>query len=317
MAFQWLRRAFVLAASSLLLAACGGGGDVVSQLQPSRIVAFGDGFSDLGQVGGARYTVNGGGNLWSQQLAARYGLPLTAAAAGGTSYATGNARVAAEPDAAGNAATPTIAEQIDTFLASGGTFGAGDLVLINGGISDVIVQGRDAIAGVQSGDQAVAGVRQAGRDMGAQVRRLVDAGARYVVVVGPYNLGRSAWVRGGPREGLLQQLSSAFDEELKIAIVDLGSRVLYVDLAFYYNLVTASPTAYTLNEAAVNTVVCNTVDPGPGIGIGPGRVNSALCNTGTVVADPNVFFFADPVYPTPRAHVLFGDYAYDRVRNRF
>lgn len=315
MAFQWLRRAFVLAASCLLLTACGGGEDVVDQLQPSRVVAFGDGFSDLGQVNGARYTVNGAGNLWSQQLAARYGLRLTAAAAGGTSYATGNARIVAEPDAAGSTATPTIAEQIDTFLATGG-FQERDLVLINGGMSDLIVQGQAAITGMQGGAQAEAAVRQAGRDLGAQVRRLVGAGARYVVAVGPYNLGRSAWVRGGPHEGLLQQLSSAFDEEFKISIVDLGSRVLFVDLAFYYNLVTASPTAYSLNEA-VNTVVCNTVDPGPGIGIGAGRVNSALCNTGTVVADPNAFFFADPVYPTPRAHQLFGDYAYDRVRGRF
>ena len=58
MSFQRLRRALLLAlcASSALLAACGGG-NVESQLVPSRIIAFGDGFSDLGQ-GGTRYTVN-------------------------------------------------------------------------------------------------------------------------------------------------------------------------------------------------------------------------------------------------------------------
>ncbi len=315
MAFQRLRRAFVLAASSVLLAACGGGGDVVSQLQPSRIVAFGDGFSDVGQVGGARYTVNGVGGVWSQQLAARYGLPLNAAAAGGTSYATGNARVTAKPDAAGNAATPAIAEQISAFLSAGGAFGSNDLVLVNGGISDIVVQARGVVTGSQGVDAARSNVSQAGRELGDQVRRLVGAGARQVVVVGSYNLGRSPWARGIGQTSLLENLSSRFNEQLLISIADLGSRVLYVDLAFYFNLVTANPGAYSLDDAA--TVVCNTVDPGPGIGIGAGQVNSALCNTGTVVADPARRLFADPVYPTPRGHQLFGDYAYDRVRGRF
>src|SRR5205085_7541316 len=111
MASQWLRRALLWAASAsiLLLAGCGGG-NVVSRFTPDRLVSFGDAFSDLGQ-NGRRYTVNDGQvNNWTDVLARSYGRTLTATSAGGTSYATGNARVTAKPDAAGNAATLTVAE---------------------------------------------------------------------------------------------------------------------------------------------------------------------------------------------------------------
>src|SRR6478735_8739282 len=118
MSFNWKRRVLLAlaSASALLMAACGSG-TIESQLQPSRIVVFGDGMADLGQVGGRRYTVNDNTvNIWTQEVAARFGLPLAAAAGGGTSFATGNARVIAKPDAAGSAATPTVAEQIDSLL---------------------------------------------------------------------------------------------------------------------------------------------------------------------------------------------------------
>src|SRR5262245_31265312 len=141
MATQWLRRAVRLAACApaLLLAACGGS-TIESQLTPSRLVAFGDGFADLGQ-NGARYTINDGStNNWTATVASNFGRPLAPSVSGGLSRATGNARVAATPDAAGNAATPTVAAQVDAFLA-GDRPAASDLVILNAGVADVIVQG--------------------------------------------------------------------------------------------------------------------------------------------------------------------------------
>ena len=65
--------------------------------------------------------------------------------------------------------------------------------------------------------------------------------------------------------------------------------------------------------------VCTSVDPGPGIGTGAGKVNSALCTPATLRpgADANRYVFADGVYPTPHAHVRFADYAYNRIRDRW
>jgi outer membrane lipase/esterase len=317
MATQWLRRAasaLAAGAVSVLLAACGSG-SIESQLTPTRVVVFGDGMADIGQKG-ARYTINDGTiNNWTSFVAFNLGLDLQPSATGGLSYAAGNARVLAKPDAAGDASTPTLKEQIDTFVATR-TFGENDLVLVNAGTSDVIAEAAAVMAGTQSREQMLERLGQTGRDLGAQVRRLVAAGAKHVVVAGPYNLGRSSWARSTAQETLLTDASGRFNDQFLISVVDLGASVLYVDAALYYNLVTAAPTAYALINAT--DPACNSVDPGPGIGIGTGQVNSLLCSASTLVAsDASAYVFADRVYTTPAAQRLFGEYALGRIRSRW
>ena len=88
--------------------------------------------------------------------------------------------------------------------------------------------------------------------------------------------------------------------------------------AYYFNLVTGSPSSYGFDNA--DDPVCTSVDAGNGIGIGAGQVNSALCTTATLrpnVANYNRYVFADRVYATPEAHRLFGTYAYDRLHARW
>lgn len=318
MSCNWKRRVLLAlaTASALLVAACGSG-TIESQLQPSRVVAFGDGMSDLGQVANRRYTVNDGTvNIWTQDMASRFGLGLSATAAGGGSFATGNARVNTKPDAAGNAATLTVKEQVDAFLA-GGVIGANDLLVISGGTADIVAEMAQVTAGTQTTTQMLANVGQAGRDLATQVRRLVQAGATHVVVVGPYNLGRSPWAASIGQGSFLTQASTKFNEELLVAIVDLGASALYVDAALFFNLVEANPGNYDLDN--VSGAVCISTDPGPGIGIGSGQVNSALCDPGTVLpgANYNRFLFADAVYFTPQAHRRFGEYAHSKIRGRW
>jgi phospholipase/lecithinase/hemolysin len=317
MASKLLRRGLLLAvaASALVLAACGGG-TVQSQFAPTRVVAFGDGMADLGQ-NGKRYTINDGtvGN-WTEVVSLGYLKTLTPSAAGGLSYATGNARVVAKPDAAGNSSTRTVVEQVDTFLAASAPT-VNDLVMFNAGTSDVIVQGKAVIDGTQTQAQATAAVEQAGIDLAGQVRRLVNAGANHVVVVGSYNLGRSVWAFETGQANLLQTLSGRFNDKLLVSLVDLGASVLYVDAALYFNLVTSSPSGYTIND--VTHSICTSVDPGPGIGTGAGQINSNLCTGNTLLtgADRTVYLFADRIYPTPRGQQLFGDYATNRIHDRW
>lgn len=317
MAANWMRRTALVAAvaSAALLAACGSS-TTESAITPERFIAFGDAHADVGQKG-SRYTVNDGSvNNWTLQVAANYGKPLTPASAGGKSYAVGNARVKLKPDATGDASTPTITEQIDTFLASG-SFGAKDVVFLSGGISDVIA----GMAGVQAGTQTeaamVAAARQAGEDMAAQVRRLVNAGAKYVVVTGTYDLSKTPWAKAIGREALLSNASSRFNDGLLVGIVDLGANVLYVDSAYYVNLYTSVPGNYGFNNSTA--AVCTSVDAANGIGIGAGQVNSALCTPSTLLpgASQTSYVFADTVYLTPSAQRQFGTYAYDRLRARW
>ncbi|WP_298213314.1 SGNH/GDSL hydrolase family protein [Acidovorax sp.] len=317
MAANWMRRTVMVAAcaSAALLAACGSS-TTESAISPQRFIAFGDALSDVGQ-NGSRYTVNDGSvNNWTLQVANNYGKPLTSVSAGGTSYATGNARVNAKPDAAGNTSTRTITEQIDAFLA-GGSFVNTDLVIVSGGISDVIAGMAAVNAGTQTEAAMVAAARKAGEDLAAQVRRLVTAGAKYVVVTGTYDLSKTPWAKTIGREALLTNASSRFNDGLLVGIVDLGANVLYVDSAYYVNLYTGVPGNYGFNNAT--TPVCTSVDAKNGIGIGAGQVNSALCNSSTLLpsASQTSYVFADPIYLTPSAQRQFGTYAYDRLRARW
>lgn len=317
MSCVWMRRALLAAASAaaLVLAACGSG-TIESELHPSRIVTFGDGLADLGQTGSS-YTVNDGGiDNWTQHVALSFGVELKPAVAGGTAFATGNARVSRKPDAAGNSATPTVAEQIDAFIA-GGPLGPNDVLIVNAGTADVVAEMARFTAGTQTREQMLDELKQVGRDLAAQVRRLVDAGAPHVVVVGTYDLGRSPWARAIGQEQLLADASARFNEQLLVSMVDLGHNVLYVDAPLVFNIMVTEPGVYGMTNSV--DPVCTSVDPGPGIGIGPGQVNSALCTTATLPADANynLFAFADRIYPTPSAHRAFGDYAYSRIRQRW
>lgn len=320
MAVNWLRRSVLAAAgvsAALLLTACGSS-TIESALTPERFVAFGDGFSDVGQVGGKRYTVNDGSvNNWTQQVASSYSMALLPTSAGGTSYAQGNARITLKPDAAGQAATPTVTEQVNAFLASGGVK-AGDVVLLGAGTADIVAEAAAVQGGTQTTAQMLAHLDQAGKDLGAQVVRLANAGAQHIVLAGAYNLGRSPWAIANGQVDLLTQASSKFNESLLVSLVDQGDKVLYIDTAYYFNLVTASPSSYSFDNAT--TAVCTSVDAGNGIGTGPGQVNSALCTPSTLlpgVANSAKYVFADNVYVTPEAQRLFGTYAYDRLHARW
>lgn len=310
------RRGFLLAAGAAsVLAACGSG-TIESALKPTRIIAFGDGLSDLGK-NGSRYTVNDGSvNVWTAQIASNYGIVLTSVTAGGWSYAEGNARVTGRPDAAGSTLAVSIKQQIDAFLASS-SFGTSDLVLINGGLSDIVYEMAAVTAGTQTTDQMVANVAKAAQDLAAQLQRLVLAGAKYVVVAGVYNLAKSPWAISIAKEALLGTASSKFNEQLLVNIVGLGTNVLYSDAAYYYNLVTAAPTGYALLDST--SVMCTSIDPTNGIGIGVNKVNSSLCNTGTIATglDYTKYAFADPLYFTPAAQALFGNFAYTRLKARW
>ncbi len=317
MAANWMRRTVVVAAcaSAALLAACGSS-TIESGLTPERFIAFGDAFSDVGQKG-ASYTVNDGSiSNWTQQIASRYGKTIAPAASGGLSYAAGNARISAKPDVAGDATTLTITEQIDRFLASG-SFGDNDVVFVNAGPSEVIAGMAAVRAGTLTPADMVAEARKAGQELAAQVRRLVTAGAKQVVVTGTYDLGKTPWATAINEVALLSDASSRFNEDLLVNMVDLGANVLYIDTAYYVNLYVDFPDSYGFENST--GPVCTSVDTGNGIGIGTGQVNSALCNTSTLLpgANHNRYVFADAVYMTPSAHRQLGDYAYDRLRYRW
>lgn len=314
------RRSLLAAAgatvSAAVLSACGSS-TVESANTPTRFISFGDGFSDVGQSG-SRYTVNDGTvNVWAQQVAASYGSTLTAVSSGGFGYAVGNARVTNTTNAVGTAGAGSITTQIDTFLASH-QFATSDLVIVQGGFSDIIAEYASYSAGTITQAQFYANVAAAGVELATQIKRVVAAGARYVLAAGSYYLGITPWAIGLNQASVITEASKQFNDALLVAIVDLGNNVLFVDTAYYFNLFSNAGASFGFSN--VVTPVCVSADAGVGIGIGAGEVNSALCSASTLiggVTDYSVYLFADKVYPSPSAHRQFGVYAYDRLRARW
>lgn len=298
---SWFRRAaqaLACAGALGLLAACGSG-SVVSDLDPKRFLTVGDSFMDVGQAG-TRYTVNDGSNNWVQELAAQYGQTVTPASAGGFGYAQGHARVsAADPGGA-----PSVTEQITTLLANTTLHANDDVVIINGGTHDIVA----AVAATGISDATTEAVREAGKALAEQVRRVVRSGGKHVAVAGVPLLGNSPWGRSLGEEGKINDLSIAFNTALLTEIVDLGAHVLYLDAAFFFDLMYDKPENYQFDNG--KDPVCTTPD-------------ASTCNPSTVAnADYNRWMFADGLHFTPRALQHFGsdrysENAYNRFKNRW
>jgi phospholipase/lecithinase/hemolysin len=279
-------------ASAALLTACGSG-TIVDPFTPTRVLSVGDSFSDLGQDG-KRYTVNDDTiNIWSQQAAINWGLPLVASNKGGLSYARGDALVTGPT---GNSIEAQVTE-----LLSKNKLQAGDLVLINGGLADIMTN----VAASGFSAQTTANVQAAGRALGAQVQRVVNAGATHVLVVGVFPLGLSPLGISTGQTTNFDNITLAFNNALKLAIVDLGANVLYLDSAQYYGQVYYAPTNFPpLNNST--TVACTTV-----------LVTDCTPATITPGFDYNTLLYASSVYFTPTAHRLLGNYAFNRVKDRW
>jgi outer membrane lipase/esterase len=181
--WRWIVRTAVRVSGLALvavLAACGGSEVIPSNYKPSRIIVFGDGLSDNGSFGNrTRLAVNDGAQVnWTERVAVSYGLTLTHAIDGGTNYARAHARIDTKPDLVGNAATPTVREQIDTFLGRD-RFGANDLVILGGGTSDMVFEA------LKNGNTAAAESAMDGhaRALAVQVRRMISAGARRLLAL--------------------------------------------------------------------------------------------------------------------------------------
>lgn len=300
---------FCLLGLTTLLVSCGSS-TITDPFKPTRVVVFGDGFSDL--TANNQYTVNDGStNNWASQIAANYGVSVV-------SHARGNARISNAIGAGGVAVTSVTAQ------VAGFAYQPNDLVVINAGFSDLIAEANTAAGGANSAANATA----YGTALGNLVRSMVAAGAKHIAVSNVYDLSKT------PAAGILTNLATlngsrgalvvAFNDALKAnlgsaTLTNVGDNVRLVDLEAYFNLVRASPTAYSFVNAT--TIACNSNDataaPG-GIGIGTNQINSKLCTTGTLAqAAYNSYVFADAVYPTPVFHRAWGANVYSQLVARW
>lgn len=225
--FRARRTAWPLAAAAalLVLAACGGGGsDTTPRDSVSRVVVFGDSLADVGTFGGVRATIQGN-DMYPERVAQSYGLAkgcnfyvfngttfVANSAAGCANFAIGGGVINRFSSSLAAADPRGIGVQFATATA-GGNFGAGDLLVVDGGGNDAA-----ALVGayLKAGQPAPAG----------------DGGASYVALLGTQLTSTqvNAAVAGGAT-GLaaagvtyMQALGDTFYNMIKTGALDKGAQ---------------------------------------------------------------------------------------------
>jgi outer membrane lipase/esterase len=405
-----------LALASLLVG-CGGSSSTVNPLVATRVIAFGDAFSDVGDgsatftTRNGRYTINGATSSGiatittpttvAETLANFYGLWGTAPVArkmvsgsypaitmpttGVVSYAVGNSMI--NPSASmliGDTVTyrdglggtdATLGTQITQFLADGGpkendliviTAGTRDLLSLavrylgNTGATTKLADGTtpwtpptglvDKLGGGLGNADVYSRLDSTTTELVTQIAKLIDAGAKHVVVLEPMNLSRTPWGLSLDAASVTFLRSLSYDTDtsctsgnnqnslhckLTIALSNkypptvYGQKLLAVDLAQYINLLSGTTSTGSINtytsyfSQLPTTPACAVTTPGTTPVLSGSYDASSLSSTWTSGCDADTtvwsaiatypftgFMFADNLNLTPQGNALLANYIY-------
>lgn len=232
---------FGFVAAMLLLASCGGGGEQDNSFTPTRIIAFGDESSVIddfqGDANGRKYSINGtvsstdptlackSNPIWIQTIASNYGnLVFPQCNPQPTAVDSPSSRIRAQF----GAMAADLSAQIDAQQAESG-FRNGDLATVLVGVNDVLAQYAQYPA---VGEPTLtANVQAAGVEVGNQVNRLANAGAKVIVTTipdvgySPYALAEKAAHIDTDRQQLIIRLVAAFNAALRSTLINDGHRI--------------------------------------------------------------------------------------------
>lgn len=353
-----IRSRLAAALAAVLLGACGGGGDgdQTPSVQYDKLVSFGDSLSDVGTHnvgtiaflsantgGGGRWTTNspGGGEIWTERLAAQIGVAKPCAAetglqpnitdltsatittvAGCFSYAQGSARVTSPlgPNSIALQQAPfnqttlgliakPLADQMAAHLtASGGSYSGKELVTVLAGANDVFME--LSLTAPTDPTAAVTNVATAGAALGQLIKsQIVAKGAKRVLVLNVPDVAGTPFAKGldqakAGTAGLIDTMVKAFNAQLAVQLQGVPE----VRLADAYTVSkdqVANPAQYGLVN--VTDVACgpNALSTSP-----TANGTSLVCNaSNTRVADVSRYQFADDVHPTAYGHLLLTQFA--------
>jgi phospholipase/lecithinase/hemolysin len=352
-----------------VLSACGGASSTVNPIRPARIIALGDGLNDVGTGSvtdlGGRFTINGtvagaantlaSPTTVSENLANIYGLwsstlpplamynasyvPATFPKKGLLSYAKGNSLIAtAGPD------TQSLDLQVRKFLTQvGGVVAQDDLIVITAGTRDLYDIGREYIAALETTPAKNAAFARlettvnGANGIMSSIDLLIQAGAKYVLVVEPLNLARTPWGLSLPtsQKDFLRSLAYDADEsclktnpnnsfhcKLTVALMDKypkdadSRRVLHVDIAQQLNLWSGTTATGNLNTYLSYGITQPPSTPACSVNVSGYLASDVTKNTG---CDATAFtgkefygyLFADNFNFTPLGNTLVSNYVYN------
>lgn len=275
---------------------------VAGPADAQRIVTYGDSLSDNGNLpvglappppyNGGRFT---NGITWTEILSGgSQGKPLS------TFTTTGNVNLAlggARSDSAANllGPIPGVPAQIQTFQVLGGTYGAKDLVTIQGGANNIFQYFTTAGAGANQAGITSTSI-DAANALSASVQTLTSNGARRILVGNLPDLGSAPQFNttaSGQQGGSLatQVFNTQLDANIR-ALAAANPQVNYIqmDWAGLFRAVinNAAAFGYTNTTQACTAVIS--------------------CVTGSAAVQ-NRFVFWDAVHPTATGHQILAQYA--------
>lgn len=324
---DWRRRALVLAAAaaSVLLASCGSD-TADTPRQFSQVVVLGASGADIGNRCGvaadplcfpappyagrstaanASSTANPGGKLYPELIAARFGAPLTASAAGGLNFAIGGARTGTIPGDTVPATITSMQGQLDQALSRlGFQISPQALVIIDGSaFGNNIRRALELAAAAPSqaaATQIVASIiTQGATDIGTLLTRLYSAGARHVVLANATDLGKHpAVVAAGPTAvATATAMSTNYNGALSLQVVPAvraaspGLNVYLLNFGQIMTEILANPAGFGIS---------NTAQPCYPLFSAP---------TTPPCATPDAFLFWDELHPTAAVQKIGADRA--------
>jgi outer membrane lipase/esterase len=338
----WMR-ATVLAFSSALLALLSGcgAGSIESPFVPARVFSVGDSLTYLGNSSGlGRFTVNGDAtiNNWAVQLANRFGVTLDGVAAGGRGYAQANALVS------------SVASQLNGVSLNSTdlvVMGAGIADITAQAIA--VANGQKTVAQALI-DVAAAGsaYADAARNLvnstpvsHVLVLNAYDlSGSAFATsytlpsYAATYSSSTARGYAGGNFAALLHDLTRKFNDALKINFGSqtTGNRVRMYDLEMLFlvaNLtdalitdlsnpacVSVSGTDPSATLSSLSADLCTSATSATGVynaSTNTIRPSDATATATSTIVDFNHYLFADDRYPTPEAHRMIGNAAYNFV----
>lgn len=310
----WARRGLrALAASALVLLAACGSSSKYDEFIPTRIVSVGDQLSYIGTNGFDRFTVNNVRdettevNNWVLQLAANYGLTLDPAT---SSRATATQSL-------------NLVEELTNQIADVTPL-AGDMLVINAGMADIIYWTDLVLAGLTEPTTALTAISTAGTNYQAFVLKQ-QSSYKHIVILNAYDLKDSPYATANLSNVKFSGYNSTFSSGLTGIRGFLHDMTRTFNTALIHNAGTF-PAGSGVRLFDVETLFLNANLYGIGIvdltsracpttsGVGCRHGLAASSSTTDLNAHYNNLFFADATFPTPIAHRMLGSQVYGFLR---
>jgi phospholipase/lecithinase/hemolysin len=321
--WDFVRRASLggVVVAAAVVSGCGGG-QQVKQFIPSRIVVLGDENSllvDLGDHNARKYSVNAVLDTDNTVIACK-GLPLWIQVLGGNYGITYNecntpnpiANPAGRIRAALNAHVADIAGQVDA-QNNESPLNAGDFVTVLVGQHDIL----DAYAQYPSvgEDQLIANLEAIGAQLGAEVNRITDSGAKVLLStvfnqgITPFAAAEKAANADTDRAALLQRLTERFNASMRNTILNDGRKIGLILTDEYFNTIFT-----TVNGGGFTNVTAAACDLTKSQFVPPSSLD---CTVLTLVSGATVttYLWADSIHLSGAAQGQLGQIAVTRASN--